>query len=80
MSKIVSKIAVFLIKVYQVVFSPDHGFLKVFFRNPVCKYYPTCSEYAELAIKKYGPIKGIFRAGKRLSRCNPWSKGGVDMP
>lgn len=43
-----------------------------------CKYYPTCSEYAKQAIEKYGNIKGIYLAGKRILRCNPFSKGGYD--
>ncbi|MBO5955879.1 MAG: membrane protein insertion efficiency factor YidD [Clostridia bacterium] len=47
---------------------------------PCCRFYPTCSEYAILAIKKYGPFKGFFKALWRILRCNPFSKGGVDMP
>jgi putative membrane protein insertion efficiency factor len=79
MKKKASKIAIFLIQAYRVVLSPDHGFLKVFFRNPVCKFYPTCSHYAEEAILKYGAIKGSQLAISRLSRCHPWAEGGVDM-
>ena len=45
---------------------------------PVCKYYPTCSQYAVEAIEKYGAIKGGFLAIKRILRCNPFSKGGYD--
>jgi putative membrane protein insertion efficiency factor len=45
-----------------------------------CKYHPTCSEYAALAIRKHGIFKGIGMAGWRLLRCNPWSEGGVDYP
>ncbi len=47
---------------------------------PSCRFYPTCSEYAILAIKKYGPLKGFFKALWRILRCNPFSKGGIDMP
>lgn len=43
-----------------------------------CKYYPTCSEYARQAIKKYGAFKGIFLSLKRFLKCNPFSKGGYD--
>ncbi len=43
-----------------------------------CKFYPTCSEYSIEAIKKYGAIKGTFLAGKRILKCNPFSKGGFD--
>ena len=44
----------------------------------VCKFTPTCSTYFLLAIKDYGAIKGTFLGIKRLLRCNPWSKGGLD--
>ena len=47
---------------------------------PTCKYHPTCSEYASLAIRKHGLAKGSLKAGWRLLRCNPWSHGGVDHP
>lgn len=43
-----------------------------------CKYYPTCSQYALTAIKRYGIIVGGALALWRLLRCNPWSKGGFD--
>jgi uncharacterized protein len=46
-------------------------------REPRCKYYPSCSNYAAVAIKRYG-FKGLLMAGWRLMRCNPWSDGGVD--
>jgi putative membrane protein insertion efficiency factor len=45
-----------------------------------CKYHPSCSEYAVLAIRKDGIAKGAVRAAWRLLRCNPWSLGGVDYP
>jgi hypothetical protein len=45
-----------------------------------CKYHPTCSEYAALAIQEHGVLKGAGLAGWRLLRCNPWSHGGVDYP
>lgn len=43
-----------------------------------CKFLPTCSEYAEIAILRHGPIKGILLASWRILRCNPFSKGGLD--
>ena len=45
---------------------------------PRCRYYPTCSQYAILAIKKYGPFRGSLKAIWRILRCNPFSKGGYD--
>jgi len=44
----------------------------------VCKYEPTCSHYAEQAIRAHGPIKGLGLAVWRVLRCNPWSRGGYD--
>jgi putative membrane protein insertion efficiency factor len=45
-----------------------------------CKYHPSCSEYAVLAIRRHGVAKGIALGAWRLLRCNPWSHGGVDYP
>ena len=64
------KIFIALIEKYQKYISPILG------RN--CKYYPSCSEYTKHAIEKYGIIKGFFLGGKRIIRCNPFSKGGYD--
>jgi putative membrane protein insertion efficiency factor len=47
---------------------------------PTCKFHPTCSEYASLALRKHGPLKGSALTAWRLVRCNPWSHGGVDHP
>jgi putative membrane protein insertion efficiency factor len=46
-------------------------------REPRCKYYPSCSNYAATAINRYG-LKGVAMATWRLLRCNPWSEGGLD--
>ena len=46
-------------------------------REPRCKYYPSCSNYAATAISRYG-VKGLVMASWRLLRCNPWSHGGLD--
>ena len=43
-----------------------------------CRYYPTCSAYAEEALRELGPLKGTIVAGWRLLRCNPLSPGGLD--
>jgi putative membrane protein insertion efficiency factor len=67
----VRKIFVLMIKAYQKLISP--------FLTPRCKYYPSCSTYAELATSEFG-IKGFFMAIRRLVRCNPFSNGGVDYP
>ena len=49
-------------------------------RAPICKYYPTCSEYSSLAYREYGPVRGTLMTVWRLLRCNPWSRRRVDYP
>lgn len=44
-----------------------------------CRFTPTCSEYTYEAVEKYGIVKGLFLGTKRVIRCNPWNKGGVDL-
>lgn len=43
-----------------------------------CRFQPTCSEYSYQAIAKYGILKGGFLSLKRILRCNPVNKGGLD--
>lgn len=43
-----------------------------------CRFYPSCSAYAALAIRRYGPWRGSILAGRRLLRCHPFHPGGVD--
>jgi putative membrane protein insertion efficiency factor len=43
-----------------------------------CKYYPSCSQYAIDAVKKYGVARGGVLAAWRVLRCNPLSYGGYD--
>jgi putative membrane protein insertion efficiency factor len=43
-----------------------------------CRYYPSCSEYAVQAVRRFGILRGLVLAGWRLLRCNPWSPGGFD--
>ena len=60
----------FLFKFYKKFISPLFG--------NVCRFTPTCSEYALQAIEKYGFFKGVWLAIKRIIRCNPYNKGGED--
>ncbi len=43
-----------------------------------CRFVPTCSEYAKIAIDRFGSIKGSYLAIKRILRCNPWGSYGYD--
>src|SRR6185503_3411360 len=44
-----------------------------------CKFLPTCSEYASVAISTHGPLRGSGLALLRLLRCHPFSRGGLDL-
>lgn len=59
-----------LITVYQRFISP--------LKPPSCRFYPSCSEYARQAVERYGPVKGLGLAARRLLRCHPWHPGGFD--
>lgn len=62
--------AILLIKFYKFCISP--------MLPMACRYTPTCSQYAEEAIKKYGILKGTRLGIKRISRCHPWGGSGYD--
>ncbi|MBU0545684.1 membrane protein insertion efficiency factor YidD [Patescibacteria group bacterium] len=72
--------ALILIRLYQKTLSPDHGIFKFLFPHGYCRFYPSCSEYSRQAIKKHGLFVGIPKAVWRILRCNPWNKGGFDLP
>lgn len=48
------------------------------FLGNTCRFYPTCSAYAEDALRKHGVLKGLYLALRRITRCHPWHPGGVD--
>jgi len=48
------------------------------FTPPSCRFTPTCSEYAKQALRRHGPIKGLYLAIWRILRCNPWGGAGYD--
>lgn len=79
--KVAKFIIVKLIYVYQVVLSPDKGFLRFLYPiSGACVMYPTCSEYMVLAVEKHGVIKGLFNGVRRIGRCHPYQKKLVDLP
>ena len=45
---------------------------------PRCRFYPTCSAYAQQALERHGPWRGGWLAARRLLRCHPWHPGGYD--
>lgn len=68
--KPLSWIMLALIAFYRICISP--------LMPPACRYTPTCSQYAQEAIRKYGPFKGGWLAFKRILRCNPFGGSGYD--
>lgn len=68
--------ATLLLKLYRWVISP---FLHSFSGPGMgCRFEPSCSHYAEFAIKSHGFIRGGILALFRVCRCNPFSAGGID--
>ncbi|MBI3619727.1 membrane protein insertion efficiency factor YidD [Candidatus Roizmanbacteria bacterium] len=47
--------------------------------DKICRFVPTCSEYMYQAVDKYGSLKGLWLGLKRIIRCHPFSKGGLDL-
>jgi uncharacterized protein len=43
-----------------------------------CRFYPSCSQYAEEAVIRHGPWRGGWLATRRICRCGPWHPGGPD--
>lgn len=77
--RIIARVLIFIIIIYQKTLSPDQGMFKGFFPNGFCRFHPHCSEYGRQALEKHNVIKGIFLALWRILRCHPWSKGGLDQ-
>lgn len=47
---------------------------------PACRFSPTCSEYARLALLEHGAARGGAKALFRILRCQPFALGGIDLP
>ncbi len=62
-----------LLKLYKIFISPV--FVVLFGHS--CRFTPTCSEYMDEAVRKYG-VKGFGMGVKRIIKCNPLSKPGYD--
>ena len=61
----------FLVRVYQSFFSA--------LMPSACKFYPSCSHYAADALRVHGARRGSWLALKRVARCHPFTRGGVDL-
>jgi len=60
-----------LIRAYQYLISPWVG--------NHCRFYPTCSEYARIAVSEHGSARGSWLAARRVVKCHPWHEGGMDL-
>ncbi len=45
---------------------------------PACRFYPSCADYAYETVGRYGLVRGLLQAARRLARCHPWHGGGYD--
>ena len=71
-ARAITALLIAAIQVYQFTLSPLLG--------PACRFEPTCSRYMVESLRKYGPLKGLARGLRRVSRCHPWNPGGYDPP
>lgn len=65
-----------IIRLYRWLVSPV--LTSLFNPNGLCRFTPSCSEYALQAIQIHGPFRGSWLALKRILRCNPWGAWGED--
>ena len=59
-----------LIRIYRYGLSPLLG--------SSCRFYPSCSCYAQQSIERHGALRGLVLAVRRIARCHPWNPGGYD--
>ncbi|HRH24805.1 MAG TPA: membrane protein insertion efficiency factor YidD [Candidatus Paceibacterota bacterium] len=82
LKKLPNNITILIIKLYRLILSPSVGFLRFlpFYPRPSCVFYPTCSEYSIACFQKYNFFTALRKTTRRVSRCHPFSGGGVDLP
>lgn len=66
----VKELILFMLLFYQKIISP--------LKPPVCRYYPSCSQYFYEAVKTKGIARGCYLGIKRVLRCHPFHAGGYD--
>jgi uncharacterized protein len=66
-----ARVLLMALRVYQTFFSA--------LMHSACKFYPSCSQYAVEALQLHGARRGSWLALRRLSRCHPFTRGGVDL-
>ena len=70
LQSISTSLLILLVRIYRWVISPLFP--------PVCRFQPTCSQYAIEAIARFGAVRGSWLAMRRVTRCHPWHPGGYD--
>lgn len=70
MSATAAGVATGLIRIYRAAISPWLG--------PRCRFFPSCSCYAEEAIARHGLLRGLGLGARRILRCHPFAEGGLD--
>ena len=68
----IARLLVLLIGLYRRTLSPMLG--------PVCRFYPSCSQYGATCLERFGALRGSWLTVRRIARCHPLNPGGVDMP
>ena len=66
-----ARVALVLLRLYQLLLSP--------FLGGSCRFVPSCSEYAREAVSTHGAVRGMMLAVRRLGRCHPFAKAGLDQ-
>ena len=67
---VMKKFLIYLIEIYQ--HTPLHSHM-------MCRFIPTCSEYMKISIERFGVIKGLVLGIRRILRCHPFGRSGIDM-
>ena len=70
--KIVTRALIWSLRLYQKILSPLLG--------PNCRFFPTCSEYAIVCLQRYKLFTALRKILLRILKCNPYHKGGEDLP
>jgi hypothetical protein len=67
---VIRRLLILLVRAYRLLVSP--------LLPPACRFYPSCSRYAETAVARHGALRGSWLAARRLVRCHPFHPGGID--
>ena len=67
---VMTRLVLVAVRAYQLALSP--------FMGGACRFEPSCSAYALEAIERHGPLRGMVLALRRIGRCHPFARPGVD--